>query len=77
MQSSVGSSGKTPLLEIAPKVGLSPTRPQNDEGMRTEPPVSEPIAAGAKPAATATPEPEEEPPGKRGTPASHGFHGVP
>ena len=48
-----------------PKVGLSPTRPQKEAGMRTEPPVSLPRASGAIPAATATPEPELEPPGRR------------
>jgi hypothetical protein len=31
--------------------------------MRTDPPVSDPIAAGASPAATATPDPLDEPPG--------------
>ena len=31
--------------------------------MRTDPPVSVPIATGTRPAATATPAPEEEPPG--------------
>ncbi len=45
--------------------------------MRIEPPVSVPIAQGARRAATATPEPLLDPPGVRGTSASHGFHGVP
>jgi hypothetical protein len=35
------------------------------------------MAMGARPAATATPEPLEEPPGVRCTVASHGFRGVP
>src|SRR5437763_8959434 len=39
--------------------------PHMDAGLRTEPPVSVPSAAGTMPAASATPEPLEEPPGKR------------
>src|SRR6266513_6136567 len=58
-------------------VVLSPVRPQNEAGSRTEPPVSVPIAQGASRAATATPEPLLEPPGVRATSGSHGFHGVP
>src|SRR5215831_6351384 len=58
-------------------VVLSPTTPHHAAGSRTEPPVSVPIAQGARPAATATPEPLLEPPGVRATAGSHGFHGVP
>src|SRR5258707_12029071 len=58
-------------------VVLRPVRPHHDAGSRTEPPVSVPIAQGAKPAATATPEPLLDPPGVRWTARSHGFHGVP
>jgi len=36
--------------------------PQSEAGMRIEPPVSEPRDPGARPAATAAPEPEDEPP---------------
>ena len=39
--------------------------PQNAAGWRTEPPVSEPSAAGTMPAATAAALPPEEPPGTR------------
>ena len=45
--------------------------------MRTEPPVSVPIAHGTRRAATETPEPLLEPPGARCTSASHGLRGVP
>src|SRR5436190_468226 len=45
--------------------------------MRTDPPVSEPSAAGARPPATATAEPLDEPPATRCTWGSHGFHGAP
>ena len=60
-----------------PTVVLSPVIPHHDAGKRTEPPVSVPIAHGAIALATATPEPLLDPPGVRGTVASHGFHGVP
>src|SRR5438445_9785516 len=42
-----------------------PTIPQNQAGWRTEPPVSEPSAAGTAPAATSAAEPPDEPPGTR------------
>ena len=45
--------------------------PHMEAGLRTEPPVSVPSAAGTMPAASATPEPLEEPPGKWLPP--HGF----
>lgn len=56
---------------------FSPNRPLNAAGTRTEPPVSEPSAKAHKPAATATPEPELDPPGTRTVSASHGLTGVP
>ena len=45
--------------------------PQCDAGPRIEPPVSEPSANGARPAATAAPEPLDEPPVKCSR-----FHGL-
>ena len=39
-----------------------PYSPQSAEGMRIDPPPSEPIANGATPAATEAPEPALEPP---------------
>ena len=62
---------------MRPAVTLSPTMPFQAAGIRTEPPVSVPMATGARPAATATPEPLDEPPGVRCTFRSHGFRGVP
>ena len=44
------------------RVGLMPTSPQQEAGMRTEPPPSEPWAIGTIPAATAEPEPPDDPP---------------
>jgi hypothetical protein len=46
-------------------VTLRPTKPLKAEGMRTEPPVSLPMPAGASPAATATAVPLDDPPGTR------------
>src|SRR5256885_17224445 len=43
---------------------MRPARPQCDAGPRMEPPVSEPSANGASPAATAAPEPLDDPPVK-------------
>ncbi len=48
-----------------------PVMPQNDAGCRIEPPVSVPVAAGARRAATATALPPDEPPGMRAM--SQGF----
>src|SRR2546423_15332779 len=52
----------TPCLGTRPKVGLSPVIPQYAAGIRIEPPVSVPIASGISRAATAAPDPEDEPP---------------
>lgn len=57
--------------EILPLDGLSPTRPQQAAGIRSEPPPSPPWATGTPPAATAAADPPEEPPGVRDV--SHGF----
>src|SRR5690606_36665504 len=48
-----------------------PTSPQNAAGCRTDPPVSDPRAAAAMPAATAAADPPLDPPGVRSR--SHGF----
>ena len=77
IRSSVQLSNMVPWSEIRPKVTLSPTSPLKAEGMRTEPPVSLPMPAGARRAATATPVPLEEPPGVRWVLRSHGFQGAP
>ncbi len=44
------------------RVGLNPNSPQDEAGMRTDPPPSEPCAKGTIPAATAAPAPPDEPP---------------
>jgi len=45
-----------------PGEGRKPTMPQNAAGMRSEPPVSEPVQSGSMPVASATAEPPDEPP---------------
>ena len=75
--SSVRDNGNTSRLSIRPSVGLKPTIPQKAAGARIEPPVSEPIAQGARPAATATADPEEDPPEMRGVFGSRGLMGLP
>jgi hypothetical protein len=61
-QSSDRHAGTTPSVEINPRVGLSPTMFPSAAGTRPEPAVSVPSAKLTWPAATATPEPELEPP---------------
>ena len=55
--------GIIPLLETIPTVGFIPTSEFMEEGPTTEPSVSVPMAPAQKPLATATAEPELEPPG--------------
>ena len=45
-------AGVTPKRLTSPNVGLIPEMPQSDDGMRMEPPVSEPRPKGKKPDAT-------------------------
>src|SRR4051794_7535110 len=60
--------------DTRPRVGLRPTRPQQDAGMRIDPPPSLPCASDTMPEATAAPLPPEEPPGV--WPVSYGLrHG--
>lgn len=73
--SSVNDNGNAPVRGTRACVGLKPVTPLSAEGMRMEPPVSEPIAISHMPRATATPAPEEEPPGMRV--ASCALPGVP
>src|SRR3546814_10956406 len=77
IESSVQDRGRAPCAGMRAAVGLKPARLQNADGIRTEPPVSVPIAATAIPSATATPAPAEDPPGLRPVPRSPGAPGVP
>ena len=54
-----------------PGEGLRPAAPQQEDGMRIEPPRSSPNAAVARPAATAAALPPLEPPGEK--PSRQGF----
>ena len=67
----------TPSSGSSPKLVLRPTRPFQAAGTRTEPPVSEPIAAAARPRERETAAPEDDPPGSRATSSSKGLGGVP
>ena len=51
--------------EIRPRVGFSPTMPQQLAGIRIEPPPSEPCATGTSPADTADAAPPLDPPAIR------------
>src|SRR5205085_7853558 len=61
-QSSDVAIGIIPAAESRPVVGFRPQQPQSEEGIRIEPPVSEPSAIGTTPDATAEPEPPLDPP---------------
>src|SRR5947207_15307192 len=63
IESSVVDNGTAPSREMRYCVGLKPAMPQKAAGMRTEPPVSVPIATTAWPSPTETAAPEDEPPG--------------
>ncbi len=65
MWSRVQDSGSTPALETLPYVGFKPAMPHNAAGILIEPPVSLPRAIATIPAATAAPDPPDEPPGMR------------
>ena len=52
-------------MGTTPTVGFRPTQPLNAAGHEMEPSVSVPIAYGARPAATAAPLPELDPPADR------------
>ena len=66
-----------PQREDRPYVGFIPTSPVMAAGKRIEPPVSVPVAAIAKPPATADVEPPDEPPAVRFLSICHGFTGAP
>ena len=70
-------SGSTPSSGMRRCVGLKPTSPLSAEGMRSEPPVSVPMAPAAMPSATEIAPPEVEPPGMRPVARSKTFFGVP
>ena len=54
-----------PRIETSPRVGLIVEVPHSAEGMRSEPAVSVPVAAGTWRDASAAPDPPLEPPADR------------
>src|SRR5688500_5912880 len=58
----VHASAVAPVRLTRPSVGGSPAPPENAAGVAVEPHVSEPMAKGTSPAATAEPGPLDEPP---------------
>ena len=70
--SRLGASGTMPRSETRPRVGLIVEVPERAEGMRSEPAVSVPVAAGTMRAASAAAEPPLEPPAERSS-----AHGLP
>src|SRR5215211_8256546 len=59
------SDADGPGCGMRPWLGLKPTRPANEAGMRVEPPPSLAVASGTAPAATAAADPPDDPPGVR------------
>src|SRR5215211_165674 len=59
------SDADGPGCGMRPWLGLKPTRPANEPGMRVEPPPSLAVASGTAPAATAAADPPDDPPGVR------------
>src|SRR4030088_1561965 len=55
--------GVGPPTGTRPSDALKPDRPQRADGMRIEPPPSDPVARGTIPAAMAAALPPDEPPG--------------
>src|SRR5688572_5582268 len=64
-------AGSDPPPGTRPVEGLWPDSPVTADGMRIEPPPSEPVASGTSPAAIAADDPPEDPPGDR--PSPHGL----
>src|SRR5665213_1869199 len=64
-QSRLRQAGVTPDVLSQPRVGLRPTMLLNAAGTRPEPAVSVPSAKLTRPRATATADPELDPPGTR------------
>src|SRR6185295_17981144 len=71
-----GSIGNTPSMGTNPCVVFNPTTPHQAAGTRIEPAVSVPKATSAIPLATATAEPQLEPPGSSLRELLSGLEGV-
>src|SRR5580765_3234140 len=73
--SRVHDSAMAPSRDTRPKVGRNPEMPQNDDGQRIDPQVSDPMANGIIPEPTAAPAPDDEPQVQRAV--SHGLRAAP
>ncbi|MFK4385606.1 hypothetical protein ABIA40_005014 [Bradyrhizobium sp. USDA 223] len=73
--SRLDDSENAPAVGTKPLVGLNPTAPDSEAGIRIEPPVSLPMAMSAMPPIADTTAPAEEPPGMRVR--SRGLAGIP
>src|SRR5580658_1708345 len=62
VERSIQPGGWGPPAGTRPRDGFMPDRPQQADGIRMEPPPSEPVASGTMPAASAAAVPPEEPP---------------
>ena len=62
---------KISISGTRPYGGLNPVTPQNEDGILIEPPMSEPVASVAEPAASDAADPPLEPPGENAV-----FHGL-
>ena len=71
----LGACPTTPASDKRPWLGRMPKMPQKLAGMRTDPPVSVPIAKLDEASATAAADPLDEPPGTR--PGALGLVGAP
>ncbi len=69
------TAGTTPVIGSSPRVGFTPTIRFCAAGTRPEPAVSVPSAKSTSPRATATADPEDDPPGA--SRASIGLRGTP
>ena len=58
------SGGSAPPLGTLPSDGLIPDNPQHEDGIRIDPPPSDPVASGTMPEAIAAALPPEDPPGE-------------
>src|SRR4029077_7219822 len=67
----VNSIGNAPVYGTRPWVGLGPTVPHHELGLRTEPPSPPRVARSTSPEATRAALPDDEPPVVRSL--SHGF----
>jgi hypothetical protein len=62
-----GGGGTWPRIGSLPQVGFSDVTPQKFAGVRSDPPMSDPISSGVMPVASAAAAPPDDQPGTRVT----------